>query len=197
MAEAAVDKIRGFVERIHNHVDYMFKDVIRLVEEGVEPGEDFERRLMAVEELRRATTIETLLLIARWQPLGRDLAKAEGYIRAAYDLFRIARYLREIVRLNLVAGPLKGLGLDPTPLKKAREMVGTAVKALLEENEELGKRVEEADKDIDDYYLHALKKLSMERVSRKDAVEALLARHVERIADHATYLAKLLEPPTS
>ncbi|MCE4611546.1 MAG: phosphate uptake regulator PhoU [Desulfurococcales archaeon] len=196
MAEAAVDKIRGFVERIHSHVDYMFNDVIRLVEEGVEPGEEFERRLMAVEELRRATTIETLLLIARWQPLGRDLARAEGYIRAAYDLFRIARYLREIVRLNSVAGPLVELGLDSAPLKKAKEMVGTAVKALLEENEELGRLVEDADKDIDDYYLHALKKLSGEKISRRDAVEALLARHVERIADHATYLAKLLEPPT-
>ncbi len=196
MAEAAVEKIRGFVERIHSHVDYMFNDVIRLVEEGVEPGEEFERRLMAVEELRRATTIETLLLIARWQPLGRDLARAEGYIRAAYDLFRIARYLREIVRLNSVAGPLVELGLDSAPLKKAKEMVGTAVKALLEENEELGRLVEDADKDIDDYYLHALKKLSGEKISRRDAVEALLARHVERIADHATYLAKLLEPPT-
>ena len=197
MVEATVERIRGFVERLHSHVDYMFNDVIRLVEEGVEPGEEFERRLMAVEELRKATTIETLLLIARWQPLGRDLARAEGYIRAAYDLFRIARYLREIVRLNSVAGPLAELGLDSTPLRRAREMVGDAVKALLEEDEALGRHVEDADKDIDDYYLHALRRLSRERVTRRDAVEALLARHVERIADHATYLAKLLEPPTS
>ncbi|MET1128810.1 MAG: PhoU domain-containing protein [Thermoproteota archaeon] len=189
------ERIRGLVRRMHAHVDAAFQEVIALLEGSRKVDEEeFDRRLIAVEEVRRAVTIEALLLIARWQPLGEDLARAESYIRVSYDLFRISRYLREVLRLEKAAGPLKSLGIDITPLKLARDMVRKAVDSMLAGDEKLAEEVEKVDSKVDEYYLKTLERLSRDPVPRREAVEALLARHVERIADHATYIARLARP---
>lgn len=184
-------KLRSLVERMHSHVDALFEMVLESLRSGRARAEEMGERLVAVEELRSTVTIETMLFIARWQPLGRDLARAEGYIRAAYDLFRIARYLREIARLDEAAGPLSEVGVNVGALERAREMVDKAVKALLTGDPGLSSEVEEADREIDKYYQSSVEGLSRDPVPRRAAVEALFARHVERIADHATYMAKL------
>ncbi|MMZ68272.1 PhoU domain protein [compost metagenome] len=62
---------------------------------------------------------------------------------------------------------------------------------MLEGNVQLARSVEEEDKIIDSYYESSLRGLSEEVITRDKAIEALFARHVERIADHATYIAKL------
>lgn len=189
---AAEAKLKSLIERLHSHVDALFEAVLDSLKDG-EKGVHriVDERLVAVEELRHTIAIETLLFIARWQPLGRDLARAEGYIRASYDLFRIARYLREIVKLDEAAGPLSKVGVNLNALAKARDMVNKAVKALLSNDSKLASEVEEADREIDQYYESSVRELSRESIPRKVAIEALFARHVERIADHATYIAKL------
>ncbi len=189
---AAEARLKSLLERLHSHVDALFEAVLgSLSGGGVEVHRVVDERLVAVEELRHTIAIETLLFIARWQPLGRDLARAEGYIRASYDLFRIARYLREIVKLDKAAGPLGEVGVNINALAKARDMVSKAVKALLSNDSQLAAEVEAADREIDRYYEVSIRELSREAIPRRAAIEALFARHVERIADHATYIAKL------
>lgn len=181
---------------MHSHIDALFEIVQDMITTGEDPSSGFYERLLAVEELQRAVTIETLLYIARQQPIGKELTKAEGYIKASYDLYRISRYLREIVKLNDIAGPLSNLRLNTGALAKSRAMVNLAVKSLLTNDPDprISKTVVEADKDIDTYYLTSLKELTNPYVTRDKAIEALFARHVERIADHATYLAKVTDP---
>ncbi len=189
---AAEAKLKSMIERLHSHVDALFEAVLGSLKGGWKGIHHVvDERLVAIEELRHTIAIETLLFIARWQPLGRDLARAEGYIRASYDLFRIARYLREIVKLDEAAGPLSEVGVNLNALAKARDMVSKAVKALLSNDSKLASEVEAADREIDRYYEASVRELSREPIPRKAAIEALFARHVERIADHATYIAKL------
>ena len=189
---AAEDRLKSLVERLYSHVEALFEAVLGSLEGGEGKAYDMiDERLMVIEELRHTIAIETLLYITRWQPLGRDLARAESFIRASYDLFRIARYLREIIKLDRTAGSLREIGVNLNTLAKARGMVNNAVKALLYNDSRLASEVEEADREIDQYYEASLRRLSEETISRRAAIEALFARHVERIADHATYIAKL------
>lgn len=189
---AANSRPKLLLERLHTYVDELFQVVLNsLRDKRPETRHVVEEKLVAVEELRHVIAIETLLFIARWQPLGRDLARAESYIRASYDLFRVARYLREIVVLDEVAGPLYEVGVNTSALAKARSMVDRAIKALLSEDSNIAGDVEAEDREIDEYYKLSIERLSEEVVPRKVAVEALYARHVERIADHATYIARL------
>lgn len=186
------ENIEHLIRKLHGYVDSLFETVGSLIDNRVtDVPDEVNERIVAVEELRGSIARETLLYIARWQPLGRDLTKAEGYIQAAYDLYRIARYLREIARLNMIAGPLGDLSINREALDRARRMVDTAVKSMLEGNVQLARSVEEEDKIIDSYYESSLRGLSEEVITRDKAIEALFARHVERIADHATYIAKL------
>lgn len=192
--EEAEANVRFLLEKLHGHVDSLFGTVSRLLS-GPLPKmyDDVEAALIAVEELRNSVALEALLLIARWQLMGRDLTRAEGYVRASYDMYRIARYLREIVGLNKIVGPLANLGLKVEELGKARRMVNDAVNAFLRSDKRLAERVMEADLEIDEYYAASLKELSREPVTRRAAVEALFARHIERIADHATYIAQIVQ----
>ncbi|GAB6148618.1 phosphate signaling complex PhoU family protein [Stetteria hydrogenophila] len=189
-------RIKDLIARLHARVDEFFGEILESIKAGRRLSLDaVDEKLALIEELRLNTAIESLLYIARWQPLGRDLARAEGYIRTSYSLYRIARYLREIARLDEATGPLREAGVNLDALAKAREMTSNAVKALLEENTWLANEVEKADKDIDKYYEESLKKLNQDPIPRNTAIQALFARHVERIADHATYIAELLTNP--
>lgn len=188
-------RIRSMLERMYGHVMAMYEALLKALRDGDNRARrEVEERLLVVEELRQTITLETLLFMARWQPLGRDLLRAEDYIRAAYGLFRVARYLREIARLNDVAGPLVGAGVSLEPLMKAMDMVDKAFKSMLTWDEKLAEQIMEADREIDEYYESSLSRLSRDPVPRRDAIEAVLARHVERIADHATYIAQLTRP---
>lgn len=184
-------RIRILIERMYSHIDALFEMIQEMLKSGEDVSGEFYERLLAVEELRMYITRDTLLYIARWQPLGNDLTKAEGFIKAAYDLYRISRYLREIVKLNNIAGPLSNLQLNIEVLEKSRNMVKFAVRSILSSDSSMPQLVEQTDKDIDAYYEASLRELAKEYVPREKAIEALFARHVERIADHATYLAKI------
>lgn len=184
-------RIRAAVYRQYSYVDALFEDVLETLKGNRSVLADFEKKLLAVEELRRSIALETLVYIARFQPLGHDLVRAEEYIRVSYSLFRVSRYLLEIERLDSIAGPLREAGINIEVVEKARAMVRDAVKAFLDRDTRLAMHVKNADEEIDKYYKEALEKLKSDTIPRKVALEALYARHVERLADHAKYIAML------
>lgn len=148
------------------------------------------------EEYKDSISSEATLFIARFQPLGRDLLMAQSVISVAYDLYRIARYAREISILADALGGLEGNVDDEVlnAMKTARIMVGKAVKALIEKNRNSVNEVYRDDDNIDKVYRKYLDILALhESINRKNAASLLLARHIERIADHATYIAMAAE----
>ncbi|MDM7275932.1 MAG: PhoU domain-containing protein [Thermoprotei archaeon] len=147
-------------------------------------------------EYRDSISSEATLFIARFQPLGRDLIMAQSVISVTYDLYRIARYAREISILADALGGLEGNVDDEVlnAMKTARVMVGKSVKALIEKDRNSINEVYKDDDNIDKVYHKYLDILaSHPYIDRKSAASLLLARHVERIADHATYIAMAAE----
>ncbi len=184
----------------------MVLKLYRLVDEALSDLESSssERKITAkvdsiakiAKEYRDSITSEATVFIARFQPLGRDLIMAENVISVAYDLYRIARYAREISILADALGGLEGNVNDDVlnAMKTARAMVGKSIKALVERDRKNISEVYEDDDNIDKVYHKYLDILaSQTSIDKRSAASLLLARHVERIADHATYIAMAAE----
>ena len=165
--------------------------------EGLEVHEKvriWSETLVALSEQVEEKAIE---LIARYQPVASDLRTIESYMKIAYDLSRYGRYAWDITfiykRLNVNSVDCM---LPSVPIRKLNEkvknIVSTSVEALRKNNVGLAKKIGEIENEIDVVYYKCLDKLvEQDRITTKCLVTNLLfIRHLERIADHASYIGE-------
>lgn len=148
---------------------------------------------LTAEELRDELVKQTLLYIAGYQPLSGELLFARSIMNVAYDLYRVTRYLREMVLLDSYTGILRAKLDDDIErcMAVSFDMVAKSVRGLLEGDRKAIEEVMALDTFVDEVYLRSIKKLSeKETVPSRFAAELLLLRHIERIADHSTYIAQ-------
>jgi phosphate transport system protein len=152
---------------------------------------DLSAQAYLAEHLKDTIYGEALFFIAKWQPLGHTLLYVESIIKVSYDLFRIVRYANEIALTLALAPPLKMPFEVLDASRRAREMLERAFAAFSRGKAELARPIEELDEYIDKIYRRYLKKIaSQDKVSREDAIAAVVLRQIERVADHATYIAR-------
>lgn len=188
------------LENLHHIASEILENTIKIFEEE---DRDFKetlhssiRRLVDVADiLRREAFTRALLFIARFQPLGKELKFVETYMNVTYDLYRITRYCREISRIDEIVGiePIKEYQDIRQAIKWAKEMVEKAMKAYMENNVKEAKEAIEMDARIDNLYTDLLRALaSKETVPRYYAAKIVIVRHIERIGDHAAYIARYI-----
>lgn len=147
--------------------------------------------LMLSEEVEdRATE-----LMALHQPMAGDLRALKAYIKIAYDLERYGRYSMDISDLLDRLGEWEEFPTGIT-VKEMGEKVKQAVKISIdlieEEDESLILKLSKFESEIDDLYLENLDVLAeADNCSSKTIIACLLTiRYLERIADHASYIAE-------
>jgi phosphate transport system protein len=133
-------------------------------------------------------------LIARYQPVASDLRVIKSNMKIAYDLARLGRYAYDIVQvLDLIDG---GKAADRPFLEKMSEkvlsMMRLSFKTLRTHDVQVARQLIEMDNGVDSLYRGYLRGLiSNASLKADEAVStALIARHLERIADHAWYIAQ-------
>jgi phosphate transport system protein len=133
-------------------------------------------------------------LIARYQPVASDLRVIKSNMKIAYDLARLGRYAYDIVQvLDLIDG---GKAADRAFLEKMSEkvlgMMRLSFNTLRTRDVQAARRLIEMDNEVDRLYRGYLTGLiSNPSLKAAEAVStALIARHLERIADHAWYIAQ-------
>ena len=133
-------------------------------------------------------------LIARYQPVASDLRVIKSNMKIAYDLARLGRYAYDIVQvLDLIDG---GKATDRAFLEKMSEqvldMMRLSFQTLRTHDVQVARQLIEMDNGVDSLYRGYLRGLiSNANVKAAEAVStALVARHLERIADHAWYIAQ-------
>ena len=182
------------------HIETSLDKLFRVAMESLEAVEnalreakplDLSANTALAEHLKDTIYTEALFFIAKWQPLGHELLYVEALIKVSYDLFRITRYANEMA-LTISLAP--GTRIDSQVVevaRTAREMVERAFRALLEKKRDIAKNVEELDAVIDRAYRAALQRVaSKEQVPREEALACIILRQLERVADHATYIAR-------
>ncbi|MEM3095480.1 MAG: PhoU domain-containing protein [Nitrososphaerota archaeon] len=176
VSEAAVTKaIEGYVAAA-NVVDevYELSQQLRLLEDEV--------------------TDLALEIIARYQPVAKDLRFIRSCMEIAYGFSRFGRYAYDISKLIEEFG---GIGGCPTEMvletaEKVKNMIRISVTSFRERDVEAAERLEKLDDEVDEAYRAHVRRAITDPSSDKrcDMAITLVLRYLERIADHATYIGE-------
>ena len=134
-------------------------------------------------------------LIVKFQPVASDLRIINSYMKIAYDFERYGRYAWDISDTYKKLGGIDNFA-EPSAImsqlaKEVSEMVRNSVEALRQNNPELAKALAEKETKLDRLFLKYMDQLTSTPSVTKEAVRSLLlARFLERIADHTTYVGE-------
>lgn len=151
-----------------------------------------------VDQLEEEINDFAILLIAKQQPVAIDLRRIIVSIKIAADIERMADNAVNIAKSAIRIGnePLiKPLEQIIKMHKLASEMLSLSLKAYHEEDVALARKIAEIDDEVDDLYGEAIKELlqiipeNLEYMNQITQL-SLVARFIERTADHATNIAE-------
>lgn len=133
-------------------------------------------------------------LIARQQPMARDLRVIGTILKTITDLERIADHavdIAKIVKILADQPPLKPFIDIPKMCEISLSMLDDALKAFVNEDTELARKMCERDDLVDALYDQVFRELLTYMMEDPKAVVRALylifiARFLERVADHAT-----------
>jgi phosphate transport system protein len=138
-------------------------------------------------------------LIARYQPVARDLRYIRSCLEVSYVLSRFGGYGYEIVEVLDMMGSISEC--DKTVVTEAAkvtsEMISLSVSALDFKDQQASDKLYDMDDTVDNIYRQYLKEIvTAKRDSKiiyadpRCVISALhVLRYLERVADHACYIA--------
>ena len=168
---------------------------------GYLDGKSVEPEVRELSDLLIAMAIkvedQTFQLIARFQPVASDLRAIKSYMKIGNDFARYGRYALDISSINDKISGLKEC--DASTINYIHEMsdkvlamVRISVDALKRHDVALAKNISQTEREVDNMYLTFLNKLiAGEQANSKCVISStLIARYLERIADHAVYVCE-------
>ena len=152
----------------------------------------------SIDNLEISIEDKCMVLIARQQPMARDLRIISTGMKITTDLERMGDHAYDIanVTLRLADQPLiKPLVDIPRMAKMAQKMLQDSLEAYTRLDIELAEQVCLADDAVDDLYQQVFRELltyMMEdpRTIGQATQLIFVSRYLERIADHATNIAE-------
>ena len=152
-----------------------------------------------IDELELFIDEHCIDLIARYQPMARDLRFITTGMKINAELERIADLAVDIAQrvLELADKPLLKPLIDIPKLSlMGQNMVRDAIDAFIKRDAQVAKKVVFADKEADSLR-NLIQSELIDDYMKKDGTTAdravpllLIARHLERICDHATNIAE-------
>lgn len=186
MAKAAQDAIDVVTQSLSTNDEREARSVIDMTATLSQSERDIENRC--------------LRLLLRQQPVARDLRAISAAMKMVTDLQRIGDQASNIAELSLLLSKRDGnTVVVPNNIGvmacKAGLMVRQAISAYTGRDVETAHAVVNLDDEVDDLF-QAVKGELIDRVvsSRKNADQAIdliiIAKYLERVADHAVNIAK-------
>ena len=142
-----------------------------------------------------------LKLLLQQQPVARDLRQISAALKMITDMERIGYQASDIAEIIISEGRV-----EPTEIPRigqmseaAAKMVRDSVTAYVEKNLELSRNVMEADDEVDKMFEENKQEL-VEFIAQNKGNQGvkvidliMVAKYLERIADHATNIAEWVE----
>ena len=142
-----------------------------------------------------------LKLLLQQQPVARDLRQISAALKMITDMERIGDQASDIAEIIISEGRV-----EPTEIPRigqmseaAAKMVRDSVTAYVEKNLELSRNVMEADDEVDKMFEENKQEL-VEFIAQNKGNQGvkvidliMVAKYLERIADHATNIAEWVE----
>jgi len=151
-----------------------------------------------VNDRRFAIEHETLVVIARQQPMAVDLRTLAAILEIATELERIGDYAKGISRITIKMGIepfVKPLIDIPRMAEKARNMLHRALQAFFERNVELARAIPAEDDEIDALYGQIYRDLTAHIIDDPKLVDRVsyliwVAHNLERAADRVVNICE-------
>jgi phosphate transport system protein len=138
-------------------------------------------------------------LIARYQPVARDLRYIRSCLEVSYVLSRFGGYGYEIVEVLDMMGSISECDKSAVTeaAKVTSEMISLSVSALDFKDQQTSDKLYDMDDTVDNIYREYLKEIVTAKRGSKNiyadprcVISALhVLRYLERVADHACYIA--------
>jgi phosphate transport system protein len=166
--------------------------------------QDISLALKVIEEDTAIDNLEieinqfVIWLMAKEQPVARDLRRIIGTLKISSEIERIADFAVNIAKATIKIGTSK-LSLDLTNLEQMKEisidMLEKALQSFLDENIILAKEVGELDDQVDKYSSETYKLVTSYLSEHPEETHQLaqllfINRFLERTADHITNIAE-------
>lgn len=185
-------KMGGAVEQaIQLALEALRKQDVDLAEKILQDDDIIDNLELDIEE-------KCMRLLARQQPMAKDLRIIGTGLKIVTDLERIADHAGDIAKITKqIAGEpyIKPLIDIPKMAEAAQKMVRMSLDAYVSHNMELAERVLEADDEVDNMYYAVYKELLQIMIQDQTVINQatgllFIVSYLERIADHATNIAE-------
>jgi phosphate transport system protein len=179
-------------------IEMLDKAMDALVRQDAELAEEVVRMDDTADAMDLSIETTSIRLLALQQPMSRDLRTIATALKVITDLERIGDYATDIalVARRLSGEPyLKPLNDIPRLARMASAMTRNAVQSFVEHDVDIARQVCEDDDAVDDLYDKIFEDIvvSIEenpKFARQGGNLILIARRLERVADHATNVAE-------
>jgi phosphate transport system protein len=150
-----------------------------------------------IDRYYRQIESDCSILMTLQSPVAQDLRLLSAFMQLVRDLERIGDYAKDLteIAIKLLAYPPHFCLAEISDMSHhAQLMLAVSLVALTELDADAGEKVKKLDDTVDDAYDSLYHTLSFQR-DIKGVVEpivllALVIRHLERMADHATNIAQ-------
>jgi phosphate transport system protein len=203
------EEVRHFIAEV-NELQGLLLEMSRLVQSAihdsvlsvVERREDLARRVLSNEDFINHLQIEVderaIRLLALQQPMAKDLRFITAAIKINTDLERMGDLAVNIAERSLALvgrPPIKTLAEIPQTADIVESMVRDSLDAFVRREAELARSVllsdDKVDRLRDSIQLELISVMQNEPSVVPQGVDLILvARHLERIADHSTNIAE-------
>ncbi|MDR1272137.1 MAG: phosphate signaling complex protein PhoU [Clostridiales Family XIII bacterium] len=197
------------LNELHIEIIKMVSLIERAIEDSVRAFEQNDLALCeaiidqdkTIDDLEKSIESKCLWLIAREQPVASDLKKITTGLKMITDMERIGDHAADIAALTLrlsVRNSFADSGHIPQMAEIAVSMVHDAVTSYINTDLELSKETRRRDDDVDEYFNVIKRELVSVFRSNEDAIDnaidfLLIAKYLERIADHAVNICEWVE----
>ncbi|HEY8435925.1 MAG TPA: phosphate signaling complex protein PhoU [Haloplasmataceae bacterium] len=202
--ENSITVLKLDIKKLIKMVEDQYNQVIEAIVQN-----DIKKALAIIEndqeinDLAEDIDLETLIVIARYQPVASDLRRVMTINKLAYELERIADYAKNIARY-VITGHEKKVIESPNIITNFQqmfqiifEMLETNLAAFENEDKELARKALLMDQKIDEAYkknfeglLQRFKEESREDVQHMISMALILNKQIERAGDHLTNISE-------
>ena len=172
-------------------IDNLAKKDVEVAQEIINGDDKFDSDEVNIEK-------QCLELVLTQTPVATDWREIASCLKLVGDMERIADHCSDISQYTLKLAEKPAVELPENFMKMLnvmREMVYDSITAISENDVELAQKVMATDDAVDDYFAEMRQQLTTVMMQQPQQVPQyvdylMIAKYVERIADHATNIAQ-------
>src|SRR5688500_3108754 len=196
-----IERLRALSSQMGGLAEHAIGEAMRcLTQRDVEGAQRVVENDKKLDALEIETERRAVQLIALRAPMAGDLRDVVAALKISGVVERIGDYAKNIAkRVPLLegAGKIEPLALLPEMARIATGMVHDVLDAFVQRDEEMAVQVWERDSAVDDFYDSIFRTLLTHMMENpqnigQSAHLLFVAKHLERIGDHATNIAEMV-----